>query len=381
MLKMRAAVLREQGLPFPYARSRPLSIEEVMLDPPGPDEVLIRIAAAGLCHSDLSSIEGIRPRKLPSVPGHEASGIVMELGHGITKLKPGDHVVSTVVSNCGHCRYCNHGRATLCTSVAEPRKNGTLSTGSKRLHIGDEYLYHWSGLSVFAEYAVVAESSLVKIDNDIPLEDAALVSCAVMTGTGAVFKAAKVTPDMSVGIVGMGGVGMSALLAAVAVGAKRIVALDTNPDKLKLAASFGATDTYLVGQDDITGQVLTDTNGGLDAVIETAGSIAAFTTAYSICARGGTAVAIGLPRPTAEFTYLQGQLVSEERRIIGSYMGSGDPSVDVPHIFNLYRNGKLPFHKLKTGVIGFDGLNAAFDDLASGKALRTMLRPNDSQGR
>lgn len=376
MLKMRAAVLREQGAASPYAVSRPLSIEEVSLDPPGFGEVLIKVAAAGLCHSDLSSIEGVRSRKLPSVPGHEASGVVVEVGQGVKGLQVGDHVISSVVSNCGDCRFCSRGRATLCLGVADARKNGVLPSGGKRLHIGGEYLYHWSGLSVFAEYAVVSDSSLVKIDKDIPLEDAALVSCAVMTGTGAVFKAGGVTPGMVVGIVGMGGVGMSALLASVAARAQRIVAVDMNPEKLELAARLGATDTILASEEGVTQRVLAMTNGGCDVVIETAGTIPAFKLAYSLCARGGTTVAVGLPRASAEFSYLQGTLVSEERRIVGSYMGSGDPAKDIPEILDLYRRGKLPFEKLKTRTIGFGEINEAFDDLAQGRTLRTILDPS-----
>jgi alcohol dehydrogenase len=376
MLKMRAAVLREQGIPAPYASSQPLTIEEVTLDPPQFGEVLIKVEMAGLCHSDLSSIEGNRPRKLPSVPGHEAAGIVVEVGPGVIGLVPGDHVISSVVSKCGTCRFCQIGRATLCNSVSDARKNGILATGGSRLHLGNERLYHWSGLSVFAEFAVVAEGSLVKIDKDIPLDDAALVSCAVMTGTGAIFNAAKVTPGSTVGIVGMGGVGMSALLAALASGAERVVAVDINPEKLSIAAALGATDTFHAGHEDVANDILERTNGGCDSVIETAGSIAAFKLAYAISARGGTTVAVGLPHPSAEFNYLQSTLVSDERRIIGSYMGSGDPSRDIPTILDLYRSGKLPFQKLKTRVVGFDDLNEAFDELAQGKALRNMLKPS-----
>jgi alcohol dehydrogenase len=374
-MKVRAAVLYEQGLPRPYATSQPLKIEDVTLDHPGEGEVLIEVAVAGLCHSDLSSIEGLRPRRLPSVPGHEAAGIVREVGPGVRGLAKGDHVVSSVVSNCGHCRFCSRGRATLCTSVAEPRKLGILASGAKRLSLGGEYLFHWSGLSVFAECAVVMASSLVRIEKDIPLEDAALVSCAVMTGTGAIFNTARVSPGDWVAVVGLGGVGMSALLAAVAAGAGRIVAIDTNPAKLAIAESFGATDVFAATDPDCPAKVVAATDGGCDYVIETAGSIAAMKTAYAITARGGTTVAIGLPHPSSEFSYLQGALVSDERRIVGSYMGGGSPTRDIPRILDLYRVGKLPFDKLKSRVLGFAQLNEGFDELAEGAVLRNLLKP------
>ncbi|OZI70956.1 zinc-binding dehydrogenase [Bordetella genomosp. 12] len=374
-MKVRAAVLYEQGLPRPYAVSQPLKIEQVTLEPPGEGEVLIEIAAAGLCHSDLSAIEGLRPRKLPSVPGHEAAGIVVEVGPGVRDLKKGDHVVSSVVSSCGGCPFCARGRLTLCTSVAEPRKNGTLANGGRRLRLGSELLYHWSGLSVFAEHAVVMAASLVRVEKDIPLEDAALVSCAVMTGTGAIFNTARVEPGDTVGIVGLGGVGMSALLAAVAAGASRIIAIDTNPAKLEIAKRFGATDVFSATQEGCVELVQAATAGGCDHVIETAGSVPAMKTAYGITARGGTTVAVGLPHPSAEFSYPQGALVSDERRIVGSYMGGGSPLRDIPRILSLYRQGKLPFEKLRSNVVGFDQINEGFDQLADGAVLRNMLKP------
>ena len=375
-MKVRAAVLYEQGLPRPYATSQPLKIEEITLDPPGEGEVLIEIAAAGLCHSDLSAIEGLRPRKLPSVPGHEASGVVVEVGPGVRDLVKGDHVVSSVVSNCGGCPFCARGRMTLCTSVGGPRKNGTLANGNKRLRLGSNYLYHWSGLSVFAQHAVVMASSLVRIDKDIPLEDAALVSCAVMTGTGAVFNTANVSPGDTVAVVGLGGVGMSALLAATAAGASRVVAIDTNPAKLEIAKRFGATDTFSALEEGCVEQVVAATRGGCDYVIETAGSIPAMQTAYDVTSRGGMTVAVGLPHPSSQFSYPQGALVSDERRIVGSYMGGGSPMRDIPRILNLYRSGKLPFDKLKSNVVGFEQINQGFDELADGAVLRNMLKPN-----
>ena len=374
-MKIRAAVLYEQGLPKPYAQSRPLRIEEVSLDGPQEGEVLVEIAAAGLCHSDLSGIEGLRPWKVPSVPGHEAAGIVREVGPGVRHLQPGDHVVTNVVSNCGVCDYCARGRATLCGSVSLPRQSGALASGGRRLRIGDDYLFHWSGISAFAECAVVMESSLVKIDKDIPLEDAALVSCAVMTGAGAIFNAAKVEPGDRVAIVGLGGVGMSALLAAVSAGASVVAAIDTNPAKLQTAQALGATHVFNATDTDCVEQVRLAFNGGCDVAVETAGSDAAMRTAYAITARGGTTVAVGLPHPGAQFAFPQGAHVAEERRVVGSFMGSGTPMRDIPRILSMYRAGKLPFDKLKSNRLRFEDLNTGFDQLAEGLVLRNILLP------
>lgn len=374
-MKIKAAVLYEQGLPKPYAQSQPLRIEEVTLDGPQEGEVLVEIAAAGLCHSDLSGIEGLRPWKLPSVPGHEAAGIVREVGAGVRSLKPGDHVVTNVVSNCGACNYCARGRATLCGSVSIPRHSGALASGGRRLRIGNEYLFHWSGISAFAECAVVMESSLVKIDKDIPLEDAALVSCAVMTGAGAIFNAAKLEPGDRVAIVGLGGVGMSALLAAVSVGASLIAAIDTNPAKLQTAKAMGATHVFNATDTDCVEQVRTAFNGGCDVAVETAGSDAAMRTAYAITARGGTTVAVGLPHPGVQFAFPQGAHVAEEKRVIGSFMGSGMPMRDIPRILEMYKAGKLPFDKLKSNTLCFEDLNTGFDQLSDGTVLRNILLP------
>jgi alcohol dehydrogenase len=217
-MKMKAAVMRVQGKPRPYAESHPMTIETVDLDPPGPGEVLYKIIGAGLCHSDLSTIENLRPRRLPTIPGHEAAGIVEEVGPGVTSLKPGDHVVSMFVSSCGDCRYCNNGRPNLCQSSSAARNEGTLVSGARRLSLNGEPLNHYSGLSVFAQYAVVSQSALIKIRRDVPLEDATIFGCAVVTGVGAVLNTAQVPPGARMAVVGLGGVGMNALMGGVVAG-------------------------------------------------------------------------------------------------------------------------------------------------------------------
>jgi alcohol dehydrogenase len=375
-MKMKAAVLRTQGLPRPYTASQPMTIETVDLDPPGPGEVLYKIIGAGLCHSDLSTIENLRPRRLPTIPGHEAAGIVEEVGPGVTGLKPGDHVVSMFVSSCGDCRYCNNGRPNLCQSSSAARTEGTLVSGARRLSLNGEPLNHYSGLSVFAQYAVVAQNALIKIPDDVPLEDATIFGCAVVTGVGAVLNTAQVPPGGQMAVVGLGGVGMNALMAGVVAGAERIVAVDLNPDKLRLARELGATDTFLAGNADVINEIREATGGGLDHVIETAGAIPAMNLAYAIAARGGVVVSAGLPASNASFSYLHGALVSDEKQIRGSYMGSCVPKRDIPRFIGLYQRGKLPVQKLRSGFITFDEINAGFDRLADGAVLRQVLRPH-----
>jgi alcohol dehydrogenase len=381
-MRMKAAVLHAQGKPRPYATSQPFAIEEVELDPPGPGELLIEIGGGGLCHSDLSTLEGLRPRKLPTVGGHEGAGIVRALGPGVSGLKEGDHVVTLFVSSCGTCRYCAEGRPNLCDGSMAARTNGTLLSGERRLRfVGErarrgELLHHYSNLSVYAEYAVVSESSVVKIDDDVPLDVAAIFGCAVMTGVGAVLNTAKVPPGGTMAVVGLGGVGMCALLGGVVAGAARLIAVDVNPDKLGLARQLGATDTALATDQACIAEVRELTKGGVDFVIETAGSIAAMQTAYAISARGSTTVSVGLPQPSQLFSFAHSQLVTDERTIKGSYMGSCVPKRDIPRFIALYKRGKLPIDRLRSGTLGFDGLNAGFDKLADGAVLRQILVPH-----
>ncbi len=376
-MRMQAAILFEQGKPRPYATSTPLVVEEVELDGPGPGEVLIEVAAAGLCHSDLSAIEGIRPRPLPIVIGHEGAGIVRECGAGITDLAPGDHVITVFVTSCGTCRYCVRGRPNICSSGNAARQAGTLLSGAKRIRrLNGESVNHGSGLSLFAQYCVVNRRAMVKIDKAVPLEDAAIFGCAVMTGAGAVLNTARLEAGEAIAVVGLGGVGMNALFAAVAAGAERIVAVDTSAEKLGLARQWGATDTFLATDPDCAAQVKAATEGGLDTVIETAGTIRAMELAYAITARGGRVVSAGLPAADASFSYLHAQLVSDEKALVGSYMGSCVPERDIPRFLGLYKRGKLPVEKLKSGFLPLSEINAGFDRLADGGVLRQILRPN-----
>jgi alcohol dehydrogenase len=373
-MKMTAAVMFEQGVPRPYATTQPLRIETVDLDGPGAGEVLVKIAGAGLCHSDLSAIEGNRPRAVPTVVGHEAAGVVVEIGTGVARLKPDDHVVMLFVASCGTCDVCTSGRPNLCQSSWTARAAGTLQSGARRLSLKGKALNHYSGISCFAEYAVVSERSLMQIPKALPLLDAAIMGCAVITGAGAVFNTAGDVRGKSVAVVGLGGVGLSALLGAVVAGAKRVIAIDLNDEKLALARELGATDTFVGNDPDCAAKIRELTGGGVDVGFEMAGSVPAMSLVYAIGRRGSTTVCAGLPAHTATFPMPSAALVADERVIKGSYMGSAVPLRDIPRLVNLVLDGSLPIRKLRTDVIGFDGLNAGFDRLADGHGVRQVLQ-------
>jgi alcohol dehydrogenase len=369
---MKAAVLQEMGRSRPYIESRPLIIEEVALEPPGPGELLLRIKATGLCHSDLSVINGDRPRPVPMVLGHEAAGEVLECGDGVTDLRPGDQVVLAFVPSCGACIPCMEGRPGLCEPAAKANVAGTLLSGAKRLSRSNEPLYHHLGVSAFAEFAVVSRRSATKVDKALPAHEAALFGCAVMTGVGAVVNTAKVPAGCNVAVVGLGGVGLCALLAANAAGAANIIAIDTNPDKLTVAAVLGATQTVLVGPDTIT-EVRDLTGGGVDFAFEMASSVPALKLAYDVTKRGGTTVTASLPHPTQQLAISPAQLVAEERTLKGSYVGSCVPARDIPRYVALYQQGKLPIKKLLSETVTLEELNEAFDRLADGKSIRQVM--------
>lgn len=372
-MKIKAAVLQQMGLAAPYATSRPLTIETVELAPPGPGEVLIKVVAAGLCHSDLSVINGDRPRPMPMALGHEAAGIVEELGEGVTDLQVGDHVVVVFVPSCGHCAPCAEGRPALCGPGAAANGAGTLLSGARRIsHVGQS-IHHHLGCSVFAEYATVSRHSLVRIDRTVPLDEAALFGCAVLTGVGAVVNTAKVQAGASVAVVGLGGVGLAALIGAHAAGARQIIAIDLADDKLQLARELGATHTVNAGQPDALAQIRDLSAGGVEFAFEFAGSIRALDLAYAITRRGGTTVTAGLPPSTATWPLAAVSLVAEERTLKGSYIGTCVPSRDVPRYLALYQQGRLPVDKLLTGRIALEDINHGFDMLHEGRAIRQVV--------
>jgi alcohol dehydrogenase len=372
-MKIRAAVLDKMGASPPYATLKPLAITMVDLAPPGRGEVLIKIAAAGLCHSDLSVINGDRPRPMPMVLGHEAAGIVEELGEGVTDLQLGDHVVAVFVPSCGHCAPCAEGRPALCEPGAAANGAGTLLSGARRLARDGEPLNHHLGCSVFAEYATVSRRSVVKIDPKVPLDEAALFGCAVLTGVGAVVNTAQARMGASVAVIGLGGVGLAALIGAHAAGARQIIAIDLAEDKLQQARALGATHTVNAGDTDALEQIRALSSDGVEFAFEFAGSIRALELAYRVTRRGGSTITAGLPPSTAVLPLPAVSLVAEERTLKGSYIGTCVPSRDIPRYMDLYTQGRLPVNKLLTGRLTLDEINHGFDLLREGKAIRQVV--------
>lgn len=373
-MRIRAAVLRTSPVLPPYADTLPLSIEELELGPPQRGEILIRLRSAGLCHSDLSVINGDRSRPTPMVLGHEASGEVVAVGADVHDLVPGDQVVTVFVPSCGCCAPCAEGKPALCVPASEANNSGQMLTGGYRLSRGDEPIHHHIGVSAFAEYAVVSRRSLVKIARDLPPEVAALFGCAVLTGVGAVVNTASVRVGQSVAIVGLGGVGLSAMLGAIASGAARVIAIDISQHKLDLATRLGATDVFLAGADGLVGEILEVTKGGVDHGFDMAGSVKALETAYQITRRGGTTTTAGLAHPSSTMALSPTRLVAEERTIKGSYLGSCIPGRDIPRFVDLYRQGRLPVEKLWTSSSSLDEINEGFDKLHTGETIRHIIR-------
>lgn len=376
-MRMIAAVLYEQGLPAPYAASQPFHIEEVELDLPGPREVLVEVRGAGLCHSDVSVVAGARNRPIPTVGGHEGAGIVREVGAGVNGLAPGDHVVMSAVTGCGQCRPCLVGRPGLCRATTASKAAGQLATGVRRLRLANGgRLNHYSGISVFAQYAVVAQQSLVKIDPKVPMDVAALLGCAVVTGAGAVFNSAQVQPGSTVAVIGLGGVGLTTVMAAREAGAGQIIGLDILPAKFELAMACGAT-TCIDARDPHAVQQVHDlTQGGVDHAFEISGSLAALDMAQAVAAPGAEVIGVGADRADTTFSVAHFRWMSEERVLRGSYLGGGSPARDIPKYVDMYLRGRLPVDKIRSDHIGFEQLNGAMDRLNSGEVVRQVLLPH-----
>ncbi len=373
-MKIKAAVLYETGKPRPYDESHPLQIEAVDLSAPGYNEVLVKIHAAGLCHSDLSVIDGSRARPLPMVLGHEASGEVMECGAGVSDLKQGDHVVFSFVPTCGHCMPCITGRPALCEPGAAANIKGALLSGGTRLTNKNlHHLHHHLGVSAFAEYVIASRRSLVKVDAALPYEISALFGCAVLTGVGAVINTARLTAGQTVLITGLGGVGLAAVLGALSGGAATVIAADINPQKRAMALQLGAHHVIDPADSNAVQQVKNLTGGGVDIALEFAGVIKALEFAYAATKRGGLTVTAGLPHPSKTFSLSPAVLVAEERTLKGSYLGSCIPSRDIPAFISLYQTGRLPVNKLLSHAIALEQINEGFERLAKGDVLRQIV--------
>ena len=372
-MKIRGAVLEETGRTSPYADSKPLSIASLDLEGPQSGEVLVRVTAAGLCHSDLSVINGDRPRPTPMALGHEAAGVVEELGPGISDLAVGDQVVMVFVPSCGSCLPCAEGRPALCEPGAAANGAGTLLGGGRRISRDGAPINHHLGVSAFSEYVTVSRRSLVRVDAGLLPEHAALFGCAVLTGVGAVVNTARIAAGSTVSVVGLGGVGLASLLGAVAAGASTIVAVDLSDDRLAFALELGATHAFNAKDPDCVDAIRAATGGGTEFAFELAGSVRAMDTAYRITRRGGTTVTAGLPPPDALFSFPQVGLVAEERTVKGSYIGACVPIRDIPRYVALFQKGRLPVDRLLSGRLALDDLNAGFDRLHAGTAIRQVV--------
>ena len=369
-MKAQVTLLREMGAARPYTESRPLEIVEATLEDPGPGELLVKMAAAGLCHSDLSVINGDRPRDTPIALGHEASGVV---GPGVTRFAPGDHVVMVFIASCGHCVPCAEGRPALCEPGAKAGAAGTLLGGERRIKVDGATVNHHVGVSAFSTHAVMSENSCVKIDRDIPLDRAALLGCAVLTGVGAVMNSGHLRMGESCAIVGLGGVGLAALLGAVAAGAETIVAADLAEDKRAFAKDLGATHVIDPRDPDAVAEVKAWTEGGVNLAVELAGAAPALKFAYDITRRGGATVTAGLPNPEAKLELPAVSLTAEERTLKGSYVGSCVPVRDIPRFARMMQQGKLPIERLMTHRIALEDINEGFERLAAGQAIRQVV--------
>jgi alcohol dehydrogenase len=372
-MRITAAVLDVPGAKPPFSVSRPLRIAELDLAPPRPGELLVRILAAGVCHSDLSVVTGDRPRPAPMALGHEAAAEVLEVGDQAAPFAPGDRVVLAFLPACGCCEACASGRGFLCADAAKANGEGRLLRGGRRLAEEAAPVHHHLGVSAFATHAVVDQRSAVKISADVPAEIAALFGCAVLTGVGAVVNAAKVRPGESVCVYGLGGVSLSAVLGAIASGANPVVAIDPMPEKRALAVELGALAAL---PPDAAPEALRDhLPSGADVVIETVGRASVLAAAYQAVKRGGRCVTVGLPAPRELLEIPAVSLVADAKTLMGSYMGSAIPSRDIPRYVALWRAGRLPVERLLSSINPLSEINALLDALAEGRAIRQIVVP------
>jgi alcohol dehydrogenase len=359
------AVLEESGRARPFTDSRPISVGELELEEPSAGELLVQIEAAGVCHSDLSVVDGNRPRPVPMLLGHEAAGRVVARGKRVTDIAVGDRVVMTFLPRCGRCAACATGGRLPCEVGTEANTAGTLVGGQRRLSRDGHPVSHHLGVSAFATHAVVNRTSVVRVDDDVPPDVAALLGCAVLTGGGAVLNAGKPELGEAVLIVGLGGVGMAALLTAIAEG-HPVVGVDALPAKLEEALALGASEVFTPAE-------LVESGVTASVVIEAAGNPRAFETAVAATSAGGTTVTVGLPAPGALASISPLALVAGSRSIVGSYFGSAVPERDIPRYVDLWRAGRLPVERLISSRITLENINDAMDELAEGRAIRQLI--------
>ena len=363
-MKARGAVLFEPG--------KPLEICDVDVAPPRAGEALVRMAAAGVCHTDLHVMQGKFAAPLPAVLGHEGSGVVAEVGPGVTSLRPGDRVVPLWRLSCGQCEYCRRGKPALCPEGTRLRNTGRLPDGTSRLSCRGRELFHYAGVSTFCEYSVIPEGALLKLEQDVPLDRAALLGCAVVTGVGAVTQAARVQPGDSVAVFGAGGVGLNVIQGAASAGAATVVAVDLHKSKLELARRLGATHVIDASSEDPTQAVRALTHSrGVDHAFDAVGSARTVRQAYDVLARAGKLVVLGIARE--EVSLPLGPLVFEERQVLGSFYGSGRPREDIPALAEMYVRGKLKLDELLTRRYRLEQINEAYAALDRGEVARSVV--------
>ncbi|MGI9328678.1 MAG: Zn-dependent alcohol dehydrogenase [Pseudomonadales bacterium] len=357
---MKAAVFREVN--------QPMEIEDIAISKPGPREVLIRTAAAGVCHSDMHFFNGTYPGQVPMVLGHESAGIVEQVGSDVQYVKPGDHVITCLSVFCGHCEFCLTGHMSLCQ---EPETQRSSSEEPRISHSGAA-VQQFANLGSFAEQMLVHEHALAKIREDMPLDRAALIGCGVTTGVGSVIHTAKVEPGSTVAVIGCGGVGLSCVNGAAIAGASRIIAVDMVPSKLELARKFGATDTVNAKDTDAIEAVKELTSGGVHYAFEAIGLKATAEQAFGMLRNGGSAVVIGMI-PPGDMVTLHGPEFLFEKSIQGSFMGSNRFRVDMPRFVELYLQGKLHLDDLVSSRIKLEDVNDALQALETGEIARNVI--------
>jgi len=356
--------------------NRPVVVERIEVESPDRDQVMIRMAACGVCHSDYSATNGTIKVTPPVILGHEGAGVVVEVGAGVTHLAVGDHVLSFVCSMCGHCRYCLAGRPTLC--LQSLKAGAALPDGSlKTRDAAGTPLGIMAGCGAMAEYATLHVSNVIRIDPDVPLATAALLSCAVITGVGAVLTRARMEPGSVAVVFGIGGVGLNAVQGCVIAGARMIVAVDTSVEKLRAARDFGATHTLnAAAEPNVVKAVRELTEGGADYSFECIGSGETAAQAYGVLARGGTAVVVGIAPPSQTTSIRTLTLPFEEKTLTGCYMGSARPDADIPRLIHFHRTGKLRLNELITRTYEVTDAPQAFADLIAGRNIRGVIRFN-----
>jgi S-(hydroxymethyl)glutathione dehydrogenase/alcohol dehydrogenase len=362
-MKIKAAVL--------YEANTPLVVETLDLDDPKEGEVLVRLASAGVCHSDYHVMKGEWKTPLPMVLGHEAAGVVERVGPGVTLSRPGDHVILNFRPNCGWCRYCTVGRPVLCNGADTDR--WMMFDGTPRLHRGGHDVYHFARTASFAEYAVVPQSGAVPVRKDMPLDKACLIGCSVMTGVGSVINTARVEPGSSVMVIGCGGVGLNVIQGARLAGAARIIAVDVLENKLAYAREFGATDIIDASHGDTAARVRDMTDGGVDYAFEAIGNSRTILQAYESTCRGGVTTVVGMAAEDDAVTINALSLPRTEKTIMGSYYGSARPWVDLPRMVDLYMSGQIQVDALISRTYPLDDINIAYDALGKGEVARSIL--------